>query len=109
VTTPLIGHMVECYQCHSVTVVFDGRHVHEALRCACCPEDHNHGVAASACPGTEAGHPGAACMSGGASCVRLTPEGEPCPGEHCGLRVEGCTVCRPVTIYAMAVIRQAAE
>lgn len=58
--------MVECNQCHAATVVFDGGNVHDALKCACCPEDHNHGEAASA---------------------------------------EGAVPCRPVTVYAQAVVK----
>jgi hypothetical protein len=34
---PAIGHIVECKQCHTTTVVTRGEHVHDALKCACCP------------------------------------------------------------------------
>ena len=80
----------------------------------CCQESHSHDAAANACPGIVAGgHPGAPCpdegkrclvYSGGHSAARdLDPEvrvrrAGKCPGGHCGPGVEGCTICRPVTI-----------
>lgn len=42
------GHIVECDSCHAIAIVADGSDVHAALRCGCCPEDHNHGEAARA-------------------------------------------------------------
>lgn len=42
---------------------------------ACCLEDHHHGEAANACPQSHDG--------------------------PCGQVVDGCTVCRPLTIYAL--------
>ena len=80
----------------------------------CCQESHSHTEAANACPGIIAGHPGAPCpdadkarcltYSGGYSAAPdLAPEARvrrlgKCPGGHCGFGVEGCTICRPVTI-----------
>ena len=70
---------------------------------------------ANACPGIAAGgHPGVPCPdadadrclvhSGGHSAaLDLAPEARvrragKCPGGHCGFGVDGCTICRPVTI-----------
>ena len=58
--------------------------------CRCCPEDHDHDAAA-ACDG---GH--GTCKA--IDCAVVTPLGEPCPGDHCGLEQDGCNVCRPLTI-----------
>lgn len=89
---------------------------------------HHHGRAAEACAGSNGtGHPGAACPHPNPKvCVRVsvpadvTPgdipvdgrevpampgrrgAGEPCPGGHCGIGVDGCTVCRPVIHFATA-------
>lgn len=103
-TTLLIGHMVECVQCHAVTVVFDSRHAHEALKCACCPVDHNHGDAANECAREHAGVP--CSHPDPLACTYLSPAGEQCPGGHCGLGVPGCTVCRPIALYGNAVVRE---
>ena len=79
----------------------------------CCQAEHSHDLNAMSCPGiTAGGHPGAPCPaagrclvhSGGHSAARdLGPEVQvrrsgKCPGGHCGFGVEGCTICRPVTI-----------
>jgi hypothetical protein len=90
----------------------------------CCAEDHDHAAAANACPGfltqdqlragAVAGHPGEACTivhpHDPATCkVCLDPAagehgpevgngGHECAGGHCGPKVSGCTVCRPITI-----------
>jgi hypothetical protein len=80
----------------------------------CCTEDHSgtpdvkvgtivfhgHDAAAMACPGLGNNHPGADCPVG-PSCVVVTEAGEDCPGGHCAKGVDGCTVCRPITITAM--------
>jgi hypothetical protein len=67
----------------------------------CCQEDHHHGEAANACPG---GH--GECLTP-AACATWhggmgQPEDTPCPGGHCGMGVDGCTVCRPLTITILA-------
>lgn len=61
---------------------------------ACCTQEHSHDEAANTCPG---GH--GVCTL--AKCAVITPAGEPCPGGHCGKGIDGCTVCRPVTIVAL--------
>lgn len=79
--TPTIVHIIECNQCGARAMTQEGKTVHETLVCKCCTEDHDHAEAANACPGAYGvGHNG-------------TP---------CGVGVEGCTVCRPVTIFANA-------
>jgi len=37
---PVAGHIVECNACHRKTVVTNGEHIHDALKCGCCP-DHS--------------------------------------------------------------------
>jgi hypothetical protein len=107
--------LVECQGCHTQAfldpdadpaVLADPD---AAITCppgsGCCSADHHHGNAASACPG---GHK--ACPSPDAcpvwlgmqphlenSSIRDTSAGK-CPGGHCGLGVDGCTVCRPLKI-----------
>jgi hypothetical protein len=54
----------------------------------CCQLDHGHD---QACKG---GH--GECSL--AKCSVLTPEGEECPGGHCGIGVEGCTACRSLKV-----------
>jgi hypothetical protein len=61
---------------------------------------HGHDAAAMACPGLGNNHEGAECPTG-AACVVVTPAGEDCPGGHCAKAVDGCTVCRPITITGM--------
>jgi hypothetical protein len=34
---PVMGHIVECDTCHKKTVITNGEHIHDALRCGCCP------------------------------------------------------------------------
>lgn len=72
--------------------------------CRCCPGDshpgQSHGEAAQACP---QGHEDAACGTG-PDCLVHTPAGEDCPGGHCGPGVDGCTVCRPLIIFAGALL-----
>lgn len=92
---------IQCNQCGAWTTSGDGLDPDGQLACGCCPLDHHHGLAANACPGAEGSHPGAACPAP-ENCIARTPLGRPCPGEHCGLGVEGCTVCRPITITLMA-------
>ena len=70
-----MAYLVQCNQCDARTTVQGASDPDGALSCACCPEDHHHGQAAAACPQT---HPG-----------------------PCALGVDGCTVCRPLTIVAL--------
>jgi len=77
---------VTCKQCLSSAYVTDGRDVHETLECGCCPEDHHHGQAAGACPKEHDG-----------------PCWNPPPGPAAE-RPDGCTVCRPLLVRAMAAI-----
>jgi hypothetical protein len=74
-----------------------------ALNCVpggpCCLQDHHHGQNAGACPGAGLRHAGAACSHADPkACLVVTDAGEDCPGGHCGLGVDGCTVCRPITV-----------
>jgi hypothetical protein len=73
---PVSAAVVECATCGRNTVLTDSAvNAHLALVCKCCPDDHDHGAAANACPGAGGiGHNG-------------TP---------CGVGVPGCTVCRPL-------------
>lgn len=100
---------VECLNCRTAAYIEDGADPDAALACppgsGCCEQDHHHGQAATSCPG---GH--GACPSPDNCPVHLgmqphlddsngrdTSAG-PCPGGHCGLGVDGCTVCRPLRI-----------
>jgi hypothetical protein len=93
---------IQCNQCGQWVTVLDGSNPGAALTCGCCTLDHNHDAAANACPGAGVNHEGAPCPAP-QTCIALTPPDEDCPGGHCGLGVEGCTVCRPVTITIMSV------
>ena len=97
---------IQCNQCGKWTVAGPeaGADPASALECGCCTQAHNHDLAANACPGAGLNHQGAACShpDGGWACNVVTPLGEDCPGGHCGLGVEGCTVCRPITITMLA-------
>ena len=99
---------IQCNQCGRWVVAGPeaGADPDSALACGCCPADHNHGQAANACPGAGLNHPGAPCPhpdgGRGRACNVATPLGEDCPGGHCGLGVEGCAVCRPITITLLA-------
>lgn len=90
---------IKCNQCGKWQVfpVEAGADPDSALECGCCTQPHHHGQAANACPGAGGNHTGAPCPEPD-TCIALTPPGEDCPGEHCGLGVDGCTVCRPITI-----------
>jgi hypothetical protein len=61
----------------------------------CCKIAHHHGKAAAACP---RGHGDAPCPTP-ATCKVFETEG--CAGGHCAPGVDGCTVCRPITITGM--------
>lgn len=82
----------------------------------CCQESHDHGAKARACPGIPGdgdNHPGEPCpfpegqckswISSTSSVAGKTDAG-PCPGGHCAPGVDGCTVCRPITITFMGGI-----
>ncbi len=86
--------VVQCQGCSKVAFAQDHQNPNAALTCPCCPEDHDHDAAANACTG---GHETAECPAG-PGCLVLTAAGEDCPGGHCAKGVDGCTVCRPVTI-----------
>lgn len=88
---------IACNGCGGWTLSADASDPDALLKCGCCPENHHHGRAASACPGAGGNHPGVACPTG-PDCLVVTPAGDPCPGGHCGKDVAGCTVCRPITI-----------
>lgn len=94
---------IQCNQCGkwSVFGAEAGADPDAALECACCTKPHHHGRAANACPGAGGSHAGAPCPAPD-TCIAVTPLGEDCPGEHCGLGVDGCTVCRPITITLLA-------
>ena len=99
------ARQVQCEQCLAIANVPDGGDPHAMTFCGCCTQDHHHGVTALACPGNSAiGHPGAPCSGRNPRTCRVvtTPEerqGEPCLGGHCGIEVDGCTVCRPLIHY----------
>lgn len=90
---------VTCKQCGATTLVehtdFQG-----AITCNCCTVNHDHDENANSCSGVDANHEGVPCAepTGTENCNMLTPLGEDCPGGHCGPDVDGCTVCRPITI-----------
>jgi hypothetical protein len=99
---------VECNQCHASAYTENGEAPDAALTCKCCPEPHDHAQAANECPGAGIMHEGIACPHPApAACLVLTPEGEDCPGGHCGLGIPECTVCRPVTITVLALVMPA--
>jgi hypothetical protein len=103
--------LLECNLCHTKAFV-DETQVSDfdaALVCPpsddCCGEDHHHGEAVERCPGGHGACPtpdNCAVWLGMQphlpdSNVRDTSAG-PCPGGHHGFGVDGCTVCRPITI-----------
>jgi hypothetical protein len=47
---PMMGHVIECAQCHKTAVVLNGEHVHDALQCNCCSgHSSEHSDAGSNC------------------------------------------------------------
>lgn len=42
----VLGHLVECANCHVTTTVAEGRDVHDALICRCCPDHSSEHVQA---------------------------------------------------------------
>jgi hypothetical protein len=103
-TTPPVTKRIQCQQCFAEARIPADADPHAINICGCCLIDHHHGQAAAACSGNEgAGHPGAACPHPNPlACTRVTPHGEECPGGHCGIGVDGCTVCRPLIHFAEA-------
>jgi hypothetical protein len=116
--------LVECKGCGAVAATNDHANPDRVINCGCCPIDHDHAAAANACPG---GHDGQPCPHDAGACPMWkgvqaavasaghTPEkvaqtlGVPvevlqgdCPGGHCAKGVDGCTVCRPLTITLLA-------
>lgn len=97
---------VECKKCGAFVWTDNGLTPNAVLNCGCCSQLHDHDESANSCRGIQEGHPGQACSEADPlTCVAVTPEGEDCPGEHCGAGVIGCAVCRPVNIiiYGVAV------
>lgn len=96
--------IVQCNGCKQVGFAQNHQAPDGALDCECCPGGKGHPVLpdgrpdhaamANSCSGQ---HDGSACPDG-TNCIVLTPLGEDCPGGHCAKGVEGCTVCRPITI-----------
>lgn len=66
---------VTCNQC-SKNALIEHTNFQSAFQCNCCTQDHDHDEAANMCPGAGYNH----------------------NGGPCGAEVEGCTVCRPITI-----------
>lgn len=117
---------IQCNQCLKVEVVPPGVDPHTITWCECCTiknpngTPHHHGQAAASCSGNGGvGHPEEPCPHPNpAVCAVVSrpvhPDdptdhpgptrtmGDPCPGGHCGVGVNGCTVCRPVTHFAEA-------
>lgn len=109
-------YRVTCKQCGASGLAEDGNRLQQAVGCSCCvqPMPHNHDAAANACPGAGKDdltqqHPGAACAHplGGTACNAVTEVGQDCPGGHCFPGVEGCTVCRPLTVEFVGVVGMA--
>jgi hypothetical protein len=104
-------YRVTCKQCGASGITDNGHRLQAAVSCPCCPEAHDHDEAANACPEVgqplDARHGGAACphpSENGVGCSHLTPVGEPCPGGHCWPGVDGCTVCRPLTVEWLGLV-----
>lgn len=75
---------IQCKQCLATKYVPAGTDPHAVTFCACCTEDHHHGVTANNCPRTHDG---------------------PCwQGLQSGPKPEGCTVCRPVIFFGNAAV-----
>lgn len=95
---------VQCKQCLATASVPDGVDPHTMTWCQCCTIEHHHGQAAESCSGNNGvGHEGAPCtFPNPRACTVVTPPGEDCPGGHCGVGVDGCTVCRPIIHFVTA-------
>lgn len=98
------------------------RNIDAQVSCSCCPEDHDHGAAANACPGnhesTACPEPPGGCRvwkgavadahhplyEGGHPLLPGHQRGEPvphCPGGHCHKDIPDCGVCRPLVVTVM--------
>ena len=40
-----MARVIICKGCQASVTLYDDSDGHAALKCGCCPEDHNHGVA----------------------------------------------------------------
>ncbi len=103
-------YRVTCKTCGASGIAEDGSRLQQAVGCSCCTQAHDHDQAANSCPeaGTEGvRHGGADCTHpiGGTACNVLTPLGEDCPGGHCFPGVDGCTVCRPLTVDYLGTVQ----
>jgi len=101
--------LVECKGCGTQAFTGNGGDPDATLVCPpesdCCQEDHHHGQAANACT---SGHGACPNPDNCAVWLGMQPHQEnsnqrdtttgPCPGNHCGVGVDGCTVCRPLKI-----------
>lgn len=115
-TCPAIGHNPAASGAHHPNCPLDDLGAVVTCRDGfdCCDGSAHpavsHDVAASACPG---GHDGADCpepetcpvwagMTADTRHPSYTgkPPG-PCPGSHCHKDLDGCTVCRPVSVEVM--------
>jgi len=78
----------------------------------CCQQDHDHAAEANACPGGHGACPEpescrmhANVKAHHAANAMAGPAGDPppddCPGGHCHVGLDDCTVCRPLIITAM--------
>lgn len=122
-------YRVTCKQCGASGIAEDGNRLQQAVGCSCCTQVHDHDRAANSCPGVANAHeahqravasghenPGLHALSqqhpdadcghpvGGQACNVLTPLGEDCPGGHCFPGVDGCTVCRPLSIDWIGIV-----
>ena len=89
--------LIQCNQCRAVATTDAGHSPDAAIKCNCCPEDHDHAANANACQGDHD-----ACSTPENCGVFQGAMGDgSCPGGHCGLGVDGCTVCRPITITVL--------
>jgi len=97
-------YRVTCNGCGASVITPDGNS--DALACPCCPEPHSHEESANSCPGMGLNHVGVECAhpAGGAECLAVTGPGEDCPGEHCHMMLDGCTVCRSCTLEWLGVM-----
>lgn len=93
-----------CRQCGASALTENPDFTVSVVKCNCCPEDHDHNAAAAACPGANLNHADVPCNEDDpVHGCHVTPAGEDCPGGHCGLRIDGCTVCRPVHIEILSL------
>jgi hypothetical protein len=109
-------YRVTCKGCGASAITDNGQMLQNAVSCQCCTKNHDHQEAADSCTGSGAAsldqqHPGADCghpRGDGTICTVLTPQGSDCPGGHCGPKVDGCTVCRPLDVDYLGTIPMSA-